>query len=133
MFNRGRWLAATAVFLLLLSTASSVAVEHPGTIPQNAECSSCHASKLSGRSVHSALASPCTVCHVSATQGDLTTMNLLMPKDKICFACHTASAALIQHVPGSKEQCLHCHDAHSSKWRMLLRADAVPASALNQK
>jgi predicted CXXCH cytochrome family protein len=118
---------------VLVPAIHVAAVEHPGTIAKDAECSSCHTAKISGRSVHSAMESPCTVCHIAATQGDMTTMSLLMPKDKICYACHAQSAALTQHVPGSKQQCLQCHDAHSSKWRMLLRADAVPASVLNQK
>ena len=131
--NHGERRALTFMALLLFSICPSWAVEHPGSIPKDAACSSCHATKVSGKSVHSAMESPCTVCHVESTQGDLTTMTLLMPKDKICYACHAQSAALRQHVPGSKQQCLQCHDAHSSKWRMLLRADAVPASVLDQK
>ena len=79
------------------------------------------------------MADPCTVCHVSQTQGDMTTMSLLMPKDKICYACHAESAALRQHTPDSKKKCLECHDPHSSGARMLLRAEAVPAELVKQK
>lgn len=119
--------------LFLTLATSTWAVEHPGTIPPNAECSSCHAKKITGRSVHSAMETPCTVCHLAITHGDMTTMSLMMPRDKICYACHAESAALRQHTPGTKKQCLECHDAHSSNARMLLTADAVPSSVLRTK
>ena len=57
------------------------------------------------------------------TQGDMTTVSLSMPKSKICSACHDQSAALRQHVPAVKGQCLECHDAHSSRYRLLLLRD----------
>lgn len=110
------------VFLLalILCASSAFAVEHPGTLEKDADCSTCHAQKMMGRSVHSAMRSPCTVCHVTSTQGDMTTVNLSMPKNKICSACHEESAALRQHVPAVKGSCVQCHDAHSSEQRMLL-------------
>ncbi|HEV2400997.1 MAG TPA: cytochrome c3 family protein [Candidatus Sulfotelmatobacter sp.] len=117
-------LRASIACVLLATTA--FAVEHPGTIPQDAECSSCHGNKLKGKSVHSAMESPCTVCHVTMVQGDMTTVSLLMPKNKICSACHADSAALRQHVPASnKATCVDCHDAHSSDQKMLLRDVAM--------
>ncbi len=123
----GKCIAASALapWLWFASATLASAVEHPGTIPQGAECSSCHATKIHGKSVHSAMADPCTVCHVSVTQGDMTSMSLLMPKDKICYACHAESATLKQHTPDTKKACLECHDAHSSNARMLLRAEAA--------
>jgi len=125
------WIAS---FLLPLATMPAYGVEHPGVVPTDADCSSCHAKKISGKSVHSAMATSCTVCHVAKTQGDMTTLNLAMPKDQICFACHEKSAELRQHVPVVKAPCLDCHDAHSSDQRMLLRAAAgPPLSALKQK
>lgn len=107
-------------FVLILCGAGW-AVEHPGSIPEGAQCASCHAAKINGKSVHSAMAMPCTVCHVTMTRGDMTTMTLLMPKEKICFACHQEPAALRQHVPAVKGKCVECHDAHSSARKMLLR------------
>ena len=98
-----------------------VGVEHPGSLDNDAQCSTCHAKNISGKSVHAAMGSPCTVCHLTVTQGDMTTVTLSMPKGKICFACHEESAALPQHVPKVKGLCLECHDAHSSEQRMLLR------------
>ncbi len=109
-------------------------VEHPGVIPTGVECSSCHAKKVTGKSVHSAMSTQCTVCHVARTQGDMTTLSLAMPKELICFACHEKSAALQQHVPVVKGSCVDCHDAHSSDQRMLLRTAAGnPLSALKTR
>lgn len=120
-------------FLILLSvTIPAWAVEHPGVVPQNVDCSSCHARQITGRSVHSAMATSCTVCHVAKTQGDMTTLTLAMPKEQICFSCHEKSAALQQHVPVVKGSCVDCHDSHSSDQRMLLLKAPV-SSARNQK
>ena len=94
------------------------AVEHPGVVDQ--DCAACHASKLTGNSVHSAMSSPCAVCHLTTTQGDMTLVSLSMPKAKICSACHEQATALRQHLPAVKGACLVCHDAHSSDRRMLL-------------
>ncbi|SRR5579871_3523950 len=130
----GKYIAVSALapWLCFFSVAPAFAVEHPGSIPQGAECSSCHATKISGKSVHSAMADPCSVCHISETHGDMTSMSLLMPKDKICYACHAESASLRQHTLDTTKPCLECHDAHSSNARMLLRADAVKSVAIKK-
>jgi predicted CXXCH cytochrome family protein len=134
MKHRGPQIIRLGYILLLLATTAA-AVEHPGALPKDADCSSCHAKKVRGRSVHSAMATACTVCHMAMTQGDMTTMSLAMPKEKICFACHEQSAALRQHVPAVKGLCVECHDAHSSDRRMLLieAAGRPPLSALHLK
>lgn len=116
---------ARALALLLFMVGSGRAIEHPGVVPQGAECGSCHADKLTGKSVHSAMATTCTVCHVAMTQGDMMTVSLSMPKEKICSACHDETAALRQHVPAVKGSCIDCHDAHSSDRKMLLRQVAA--------
>lgn len=128
---------AGIVFVLLLAAGMHAStVEHPGVLHENDVCSSCHADKISGMSVHSALAISCTVCHLAQTQGDMTTLSLIMPKEQICFACHERSAGLQQHSPAVKGLCVDCHDAHRSDRRMLLRpkSDALgprrPAGAL---
>lgn len=110
--------------LLLLAVARASANEHPGILHKDDSCSSCHADKSKGKSVHSAMAIPCTVCHVAQTQGDMTTMNLLMPKEQICFACHVKSSEIEEHSPPVKGVCVSCHDSHSSNRRMLLREQA---------
>ncbi|MGP0020409.1 MAG: cytochrome c3 family protein [Candidatus Sulfotelmatobacter sp.] len=124
------------VFLLLAAAMPAGGVEHPGVLPVDADCTSCHVKKITGKSVHSAVMTSCTVCHVAQTQGDMTTLNLVMPKEQICFACHEKSAELRQHVPVVKASCLECHDAHSSDLKMLLRTLALgspPASPLKRK
>ena len=111
------------IFAISLPTC---AVEHPGTIG-NATCSSCHASKFMGKSVHSAMATSCSVCHVTQTRGDLTMVSLAAPKERICFSCHEKAESLRLHRSSAKGQCLDCHDAHSSDREMLLRvAQAIP-------
>jgi len=107
--------------LLLLGTIRVSAIEHPGSVHANDNCSSCHADKTKGKSVHSAMSLPCIVCHLVRTQGDMTTLNLLMPKAKICFACHEQILSVREHRPVVNQPCLECHDPHSSKRRMLLR------------
>jgi predicted CXXCH cytochrome family protein len=114
-----------AASLLLVAAAPAVAVEHPGVVPKDAECTSCHAAKVRGQSVHSVMATSCDVCHVTQMQGDMTVVSLSMPKQKICFACHQESTALREHVPAVKGQCIDCHDAHSSDRKMLLRVAAL--------
>ena len=111
--------------LLVGGVVCAGAVEHPGVVPKDAECTSCHAAKIRGKSVHSVMAASCDVCHVTQTQGDMTLVSLSMAKEKICFACHQESSALSLHVPPVKGQCIDCHDAHSSDWKMLLRVEAL--------
>src|SRR5579864_3035470 len=114
-----------AASFLFVGAASALAVEHPGVVPKDAECTLCHAAKVRGKSVHSVMATSCTVCHVTQTQGDMTMVSLSMPRQKICFACHKESTALREHVPAVKGQCIDCHDAHSSDQKMLLRVVAL--------
>ncbi len=106
-------------FALLGTLLHASSVEHPGILHQDDNCLPCHAAKARGASVHAAMESPCTVCHLARTQGDMTTLELLMPREEICFACHTRSSGA-RHARAVKGGCLECHDAHSSDRRMLL-------------
>lgn len=119
------WILALLPVLLLgsvqVAVVDSRGVEHPGSIHADDNCSSCHADKSRGKSVHSAMALRCTVCHLAETQGDMTTLSLFMPKTKICFACHEQSLSVREHRPVARGLCLDCHDAHSSSRRKLLR------------
>ena len=108
------------ILTLLVIAAQAAPVEHPGVLPKDAICSSCHADKTEGKSVHSAMALPCTVCHLIETKGDMTRLNLFVPKGTICFACHERSVPLPRHSPGAKAQCVECHDSHSSSRPALL-------------
>jgi predicted CXXCH cytochrome family protein len=114
---------------LFFAVLPALAVEHPGVVPSEVQCTSCHVGKITGMSVHSVMATSCEVCHVTETRGDMMLVSLSMPKQKICYACHQDSAALRQHIPASaKGQCVDCHDAHSSSRKMLLRVDVASLS-----
>jgi predicted CXXCH cytochrome family protein len=114
--------ALLPALFLCVNPSLAGAVEHPGVFENDAQCSRCHSEKMRGRSVHSAMSSPCTVCHITERQGDMMMVSLSLPKARICFACHEETAALRQHAPKIKGQCLECHDAHSSGSAMLLRS-----------
>lgn len=120
---------ASLLVTLLFLVIGAQAVEHPGVLTAEDDCLKCHAQKVRGKSVHSAMSTSCGVCHVMQTRGDMTTMALSMPKEKICSACHQDSPALRQHVPNVKGTCVDCHDAHSSDRRMLLREVSVLQSS----
>ncbi len=111
------------LFLLLLLpvTARARTIEHPGILHKEDNCSSCHADKIRGKFVHSAMEVACTVCHLAQTQGDMTTLQLSLPKEEICFSCHEKSMMLREHPSAARKLCVDCHDAHSSARRMLLR------------
>jgi predicted CXXCH cytochrome family protein len=108
-------------FLLLPLAMHGGTIEHPGILHKEDNCSSCHADKTRGKSVHSAMVIPCTVCHLAQTQGDMTTLQLSLPKTEICFSCHEKTMMPRQHLSDAKKLCVDCHDAHSSNRRMLLR------------
>ena len=112
------------ILLVLVVAAQAAPVEHPGILPKDAICSSCHADKTQGKSVHSAMTLSCTVCHLIETKGDMTMLNLFVPKGTICFACHEKSAPLPRHSLGAKAPCVECHDSHSSSRPALLREEA---------
>jgi len=118
---RAIWMSGVLVIFTALPAS---AVEHPGVLHKDDICSTCHADKISGKSVHSAMAVSCTICHLAQTQGDMTTLNLIMPKEQICFACHEKTAGESRHSPVAKRLCVDCHDSHSSDRRMLLREPA---------
>lgn len=114
------------VFLALAAATHASIVEHPGVLHKEDSCSSCHADKTKGRSVHSAIATSCTVCHLAETRGDMTTLTLIMSKEQICFACHENSVALRRHSRTTNRICVDCHDAHNSNRSMLLREPPDP-------
>ena len=105
---------------LLPLAAGARTIEHPGILHKEDNCSSCHADKTRGQSVHSAMEVMCTVCHLAQTQGDMTTLQLSLPKEEICFSCHEKTMILREHPSAVKKLCVDCHDAHSSSRRMLL-------------
>jgi predicted CXXCH cytochrome family protein len=121
-----------SLLILLAGVERASAVEHPGVVPKGADCPSCHAGKTRGTSVHS-VATLCTVCHLTSTQGDMTTVSLFMPKEQICFACHEKNMEARTHPPTPKGQCGDCHDAHSSDQPKLLRASNRDSRTIAKK
>jgi len=101
--------------------AQTHTIEHPGILHKDDNCSVCHGDKTRGKSVHSAMEIACTICHQAQTQGDMTLLQLELPKEEICFSCHEKTMMLRQHPDAVKKVCVDCHDAHSSSRRMLLR------------
>ena len=122
---------ARIALLAALLASPAFAVEHPGVLHQEDDCLACHGDKTRGKSVHSAMVASCAVCHLAQTQGDMTTVSLSMPRERICFACHEKAVQARQHTAPAAGTCVDCHDAHSSAQHMLLRdpADARPGGA----
>jgi predicted CXXCH cytochrome family protein len=119
--------------LLLAAGTQVFAVEHPGTIPKGAECSSCHQDKLAGKSVHSIMEAPCTVCHLMQTENDRTIVGLAMTREQLCSACHVNTVMAQQHSRPLKGECLDCHDAHNSNRRVLLLPNVADVSVSTKK
>jgi len=109
---------------MLFAALQACAAAHPPIAPGNVACSSCHADKTRGKSVHSAGELSCTLCHLVTTEGGVTTVNLAVPQQQICLACHEPSTEWQPNVPAMKGPCLDCHDAHSSSHFFLLREGA---------
>lgn len=110
-----------ALFCLRLPAA-----EHPVPLEKNvdaAKCLECHDDKAKGKHVHSAIAMGCTTCHEVKVEKDTTTVNLISPKEELCFTCHEKSAETTQHGPYARGNCVLCHDPHVSDFDKQLRAD----------
>jgi predicted CXXCH cytochrome family protein len=113
-----------AISALLVLAPLAFAANHPPITGKNADCSSCHADMLTGKSVHSQGEIECMLCHnaVPDESGPKVTMTLILTKDKVCYACHERTA-MQQHYAETKRDCLGCHDAHRSARAMLLRRE----------
>jgi predicted CXXCH cytochrome family protein len=115
--------ALVFALLVLVRPAPAQLNRHPA-IPKEADCSSCHGLKTTGKSVHSAIELGCGACHDVATDGKNTTVDLKMPKTQLCFACHQKSGEEYLHSPYAQGNCTSCHDAHSSDYPVHLRAES---------
>ena len=116
------------ILLLLVVgvTLRARADEHPVPLPKdadNAKCAECHEDKTKGKAVHSAIQMGCTTCHEIKTEGETTHINLVQPKDQLCFTCHDKSKDEVKHGPYDKGQCVTCHDPHTSDYPKQLRAE----------
>jgi predicted CXXCH cytochrome family protein len=115
------------LFVFLLGAAVRVnAGEHPIQLEKNvdaAKCLECHEDKSKGTHVHSAIAMGCTTCHeVKVVDKDTTNVDLISPKEELCFTCHEKSTEATLHGPYGKGNCVLCHDPHVSEFDKQLRA-----------
>ena len=117
------------MFLLLLVLAwgtPAVAAEHPVPLPkdvQDKNCLECHEDKTKGKAVHSAIQMGCSTCHNVKSDGTTTTVELVSPKNELCFTCHEKSKEEVLHKPYEQGQCTSCHDPHASDFAKQTRAE----------
>jgi predicted CXXCH cytochrome family protein len=112
--------------LVLAIAVRAWAGEHPVPLEKNvdaAKCLECHEDKTKGPHVHSAIATGCITCHeVKVVDKDTTNVDLIAPKEELCFTCHEKSQAATLHGPYEKGRCVYCHDPHVSDFDNQLRA-----------
>lgn len=56
----------------------------------------------------------CTACHKVETKDDTTKVGLIAPNGELCATCHQQVKEGTLHGPYEQEQCLICHNPHSS-------------------
>jgi predicted CXXCH cytochrome family protein len=126
MFRLNRPVLLTLT-LVLACAVRARAGEHPVPLEKNidaAKCLECHEDKTKGPHIHSAIAMGCTACHeVKVVDKDTTNVELIAPKEELCFTCHEKSSASTLHRPYEQGRCVICHDPHVSDFDKQLRAD----------
>lgn len=120
------WLFRPTLCVLLVTSAIRLnAGEHPVPLEKNidaAKCLECHEDKSKGAHVHTAISMGCTTCHEVKVEKDTTNVELVSPREEICFTCHEKAKATTLHGPYDKGQCVLCHDPHVSDFDKQLRA-----------
>src|SRR5215467_2810065 len=121
------YVVALASLLLLLSFPAMADV-HPVPLEKSADskkCAECHADKVTGKSVHTAIATGCTSCHEIRVNKDVTRVKLITTTvAALCFTCHSdknpAAMKGVVHKQALRD-CLKCHDPHTSdnKYQLL--------------
>lgn len=109
----------------VISTSRLSADEHPVPLEKNtdaAKCLECHEDRTKGAHVHTAIAMGCTTCHEVKVEKDTTNVDLIAPKEELCFTCHEKSKETALHGPYDKGSCVICHDPHVSEFDKQLRA-----------
>lgn len=99
----------------------------------NKPCTDCHASKVKKASpiirnekyLHSPVQkNDCAACHIdSSRQAKITS-------EELCYECHDAKkfkGRSHRHPsPGAENNCLFCHEPHSSRFEFLLKGETIP-------
>jgi predicted CXXCH cytochrome family protein len=120
------WLYRPILCVLLVASAVRLnGGEHPVPLEKNidaAKCLECHEDKSKGAHVHTAISMGCTTCHEVKVEKDTTNVELVSPKEEICFTCHEKAKWASLHGPYEKGQCVLCHDPHVSDNDKQLRA-----------
>lgn len=116
-------MAIVSLLLLLFARGAQAQAVEQRAHPPGADCSSCHADKTSGKVVHPVMAMGCAVCHRVIANGKTARVDLTMPREQLCFACHEKSEEAYLHPPYAGGRCVSCHDPHSSDYPMHLRAE----------
>ena len=114
------------LFLILAAGLRATAGEHPVPLEKNtetAQCLECHEEKGKGAHVHSAIEAGCDTCHEIRNEKSATLVELVSPKDELCFTCHEKPTDGVVHGPYAKGQCVLCHDPHVSDFPNQLRAE----------
>ncbi len=116
--------SALILTLLLFVHVTPAQIPEHRALQTGSDCSSCHANKTSGKSLHAAVETGCASCHQVVSDGTNVTVRLKMAKAQLCFACHLRSGDAYLHEPYAKGRCVSCHDPHSSDYPVHLRAEA---------
>lgn len=120
MDRRLIWLAGITLALALTAPAA----EHPVPLEKDADCATCHEDKTKGKAVHTAIPMGCATCHEVKTENEVTTVNLISPKQELCLTCHAGmTEEPVKHGPAAKGNCSTCHDPHVSDFPKQLRAE----------
>lgn len=115
-----------SIFLLLPLSLLGQADEHPLPLPADfdpAECASCHSDKQKGKYVHTAIGMGCGTCHQVETQEETTQVILTAAREELCGICHEKGEEQNLHAPYAENQCVVCHDPHTSEFPAELRAE----------
>src|SRR5271157_965767 len=125
---------AIKIFLLLallflpVSVRCAFAGIHPVQLEKGTDtpqCIECHEDKTKGKNIHPAVGMGCLTCHLIRNTTDTTRVNLKTARiATLCFECHTdkqpPAANMRQVHPPAVQDCLKCHDPHTSTNEHLL-------------
>jgi predicted CXXCH cytochrome family protein len=110
---------------IVVAAINARAAEHPVPLEtkiDSAKCLECHDDKNKAPHVHSAIDLGCDMCHEVKNEKDVTNVNLVAPRNELCFTCHEKAKGTLEHGPYKEGKCVLCHDPHASQFENQLRA-----------
>jgi predicted CXXCH cytochrome family protein len=107
----------------------------PVGIAQDSECIECHKETVQKEHVHGPTATSCIACHEANgekhPQDGVAGFALFAEDAELCYSCHTESReefdVRYKHKPIKDNQCLECHDVHSSDNAQFLVNNDTPS------